>query len=81
MDKIDALLAKVSKNDTQLLQQVLTAQHELRGLMVRHEEAFYEQGRQGVQRGKLNKCFDITVTELLQKLSQSQDTKPWWRFW
>ena len=44
-------------------------------------EQFYEQGRQGVQRGKLNKCFDITVAELLRKLSQPQDTKPWWRFW
>ena len=44
-------------------------------------EQFHEQGRQGVQRGKLNKCFDITVAEVLQKLSQPQDNKPWWRFW
>jgi hypothetical protein len=44
-------------------------------------EQFYEQGRQGVQRGEINKCFDITVAELLQKWSQPEVTKPWWRFW
>ena len=43
-------------------------------------EQFYELGRQGVERGELNKCFDITVAEALQQSSQPKGKKSWWSF-
>jgi hypothetical protein len=33
-------------------------------------QQFYELGRQGVKSGELNKCFKITVAEVLEKESQ-----------
>jgi hypothetical protein len=48
-------------------------------------QQFYESGRQGVERGELDKCFKITVAEVLEKDSgpprDSADKKPWWHFW
>jgi hypothetical protein len=43
-------------------------------------QQFYESGRQGVERGELNKCFEITVAEVLEQESkpprESADKKP-----
>ena len=47
-------------------------------------QQFYESARQGVERGELDKCFKITVAEVLEKESKpprDSAKKPWWRFW
>lgn len=44
----------------------------------------YEEWRQGVERGEIDKCFKITVAEVLQKEDKTPretEKKPWWKFW
>jgi hypothetical protein len=51
VEKLDALIAKINFENPNLeivatLRQMMAIQHELKTLMRKHEEAFYEQGRQ-----------------------------------
>jgi hypothetical protein len=54
-------------------------------------QEFHSQYQQGVESGKLEKCFKITVAEVIKakheqeleekKIAERKKKWPWWRFW
>lgn len=47
-------------------------------------QQFYGAGQEGIKKGELDKCFNITVAEVLgmERNPKTEEAKrPWWKFW